>query len=186
LEDGHDVTRALIEASDGDATAEDLLWQLTYDELHRIAQAHLRRESKDHTLSATSLVHEAYMRIAGDDSSFTGEEEFFFVAARAIRDILVESARKKATTKRGGHHAHVSADGLELAIEAPAEDMLALDAALEQLERAYPRKHRLVMLRFFSGLTLDQAARVLGISERTAERDWQFARAHLHSTLHEE
>lgn len=181
------ITRLLDAAGGGDAAAAEELLPLVYAELRSVAESRMRRVPPGQTLQPTALVHEAYMRVVGGgdggEPGFENRGHFFFAAARAMRDILVEQARAKAALKRGGDRKRVSAENLSLAIEAPAEDMLALSEALEAFEREYPRKHRLVMLRFFAGLTEAEAAELLGVTERTARRDWQFARAHLHGVL---
>ena len=180
----HQITLLLQAASEGDSQAASDLLPLVYKELRSVAEARMRKVPPGQTLQPTALVHEAYLRVVGDeDSSFQGREHFFFVAARAMRDILVEQARRKASRKHGGEHRRVSADNLAIAIEAPAEDMLALNEALDQLERDYPRKHQLVMLRFFAGLTEAEAADIMGVDARTARRDWRFVRAWLLDVL---
>ena len=137
------------------------------------------------TLQATALVHEAYLRLVGDDDpGWNSRGHFFGAAARAMRDILVEQARRKASLKRGGDRRREGdAADLAIAIDAPASDLLALDELLERLEEQDPRKAQVVMLRFFAGLTNPQIAEILGVSLPTVERDWRFARSWLQREL---
>lgn len=180
------ITQLLQAAGSGDSQAAADVLPLVYAELRALAQSRMGKIPPGQTLQPTALVHDAYLRIIGnEDVSFHGRGHFFFVAARAMQDILVEQARRKATLKRGGDRRRVAAENLNLAIEAPAEDMLALADALDRLEREFPRKHDLVMLRFFAGLSTAEAAEMLDINIRTAERDWRFAKAHLHAVLTE-
>ena len=158
-------------------TSDELLGRV-YDELRRLATSYLRRERVDHTLQPTALVHEAYLRLAAQDVSWRNREHFVSVAAQMMRRVLVDHARGHVRDKRGG--------GLKLAIAdmdclAPAEgnDLLALDEALQRLARRYPQKSRVVELRFFGGLSIEETARVLQVSDSTVERDWKFARAWL-------
>ena len=184
----HDqITLLLRSAASGDSRAASELLPLVYAELRALAESRMRKVPPGQTLQPTALVHEAYIRIlAGHPADeFESSGHFFFVAARAMRDILVDQARRKATLKRGGDRRRVSPENLAIAIEAPAEDMLALNDALAALEQQHPRQHQLVMLRFFAGLTLGEAAEVLGTAERTAQRDWRFAKAYLRATLSE-
>lgn len=167
-------------ASSGDSAAAAEFFPVVYEELKAVAQARLRNQPAGHTLQATALLHEAYLRIAGEgEVTFASRRHFFFVAARAMRDILVENARRKAALKRGGDRRRLLLENLTLASEAPSEDMVALGEALEQLEQQYPRKHQLVLLRFFAGFTEAEAAELLEVDPRTVQRDWQFARAWL-------
>lgn len=180
----HNVTQILQAVADGDSKAAKELLPLVYTELRALAEARMRKMPPGHTLQPTALVHEVYMRLVGRDSpGWESRGHFFFAAARSMRDILVEQARQKAALKRGKGHHRVDADKLMIAIETPAEDMLALDEALQRLEKAEPRKHKLVMLRFFAGLTAQEAAQALDVSLRTVERDWRFVRATLHKEL---
>ena len=178
-----DLTEILKRAKDGDASAREALLPLVYQELRSIARRRMKTEGKDHTLEPTALVHEAYMRSLQDDHSFESRRHFFFVAARAMRDILVEHARRKAAAKRGGQVEHVDSEDVALSIEAPVEDMLALSTALDALETEHERPHQVVMLRFFGGLSNADAAELIGVTARTAARDWEFARAFLFSRL---
>jgi RNA polymerase sigma factor (TIGR02999 family) len=136
------------------------------------------------TLQPTALVHEAYLRLVGkEDPGWNSRGHFFAAAARAMRRILVEQARRKRLDKHGGGRKRLNADEIDIPIEAPSEDVLALDEALESLRRRDERKCDVVMLRYFAGLTIEETAKVLNISEPTVERDWRFARALLHAQL---
>ncbi len=178
------ITSLIQQVSDGDAGASQELLPLVYEELRVLAEARLRRTPPGQTLQPTALVHEAYMRIVGaTDPGWNGRGHFFFAAARAMHDILVENARRKAALKRGGDRQRIDAPNLADALAAPAEDMLALAESLQRLEAEFPRKHRVVMLRFFGGMNQDEIALSLDISERTVRQDWQFARSWLHQRL---
>jgi RNA polymerase sigma factor (TIGR02999 family) len=179
-----DVTHLLIAIEQGDPAAVDRLWPLVYDELRQLAGAQMAREKVGHTLDATALVHEAYLRLAGDaDQEFANRRHFFAAAAQAMRRILVEHARAKGRVKRGGGRPREYPDLDALAADAPAEDLLALHDALERFAAHDPVKARLVELRFFAGLTLEQAAGCLDISLSTADRAWRFARAWLYDAM---
>jgi RNA polymerase sigma factor (TIGR02999 family) len=166
--------------------AADALVPLVYDELRRLAAARLGREAPGHSLDATALVHEAYLRVVGGDPArpFDGEGHVFAAAAEAMRRILVERARGRRRLKRGGDRRRVRVDLESIArVEPPADDLLALDEALSALAREDPAAAALVQLRAFGGLTLAQAADALGIARRTADRDWAYARAWLAHAL---
>ena len=178
-----ELTEILERARQGDASAKEALLPLVYQELRSIARRRMQSGPKDHTLQPTALVHEAYLRSLRDDESFENRRHFFFIAARAMRDILVEHARRKAAGKRGGDVEHVASEEVAPNIEAPVEDMLALNLALNVLESEHERPHQVVMLRFFGGLSNADAAELLGVTPRTAARDWEFARAFLFSRL---
>jgi RNA polymerase sigma factor (TIGR02999 family) len=160
--------------------ARDLL-PLVYDELRRLAAQRLAREAPGQTLQATALVHEAYLRLVGADPDrpWNGRGHFFGAAAKAMRRILVENARRRSRVKRGGDRARVDLDAAEPAVPQTDHDLLALDEALEQLALKDPVKAELVGLRIFAGLTLAQAAEILGLSTSTADRYWAYARAWL-------
>jgi RNA polymerase sigma factor (TIGR02999 family) len=178
-----DVTHLLGAIERGDPDAAGLLWPLVYDELRRLAGAQMARERAGHTLDATALVHEAYLRLAGDATAgFANRRHFYAAAAQAMRRILVEHARGKGRRKRGGgRREHPDLDAL--AGGGPVEDLLALHDALEQFAAHDPVKARLVELRFFAGLTLEQAADCLDISPSTADRAWRYARAWLYTAM---
>ncbi|OWY70873.1 RNA polymerase subunit sigma [cyanobacterium TDX16] len=178
------VTQMLKQVSAGDPRAASELLPLVYAELRKLAQSRMAKTPPGNTLQPTALVHEAYMRMVGSDApSWNSRGHFFAAAAQAMRQILVEQVRRKASLKRGGEFDRVSVDPGELAIAEPSEDILALDEALKELEKRDPRKAQLVNLRFFAGLTTEEAAAALGISVPTAERDWRFVKALLHSQL---
>lgn len=178
-----EITRLLGLAREGDEDANAEIIPLVYAELRAIAGSKMRGLAAGHTLQPTALVNEAYLRLLAKDATIETRAHFFFLAARAMHDILVEHARSKGRLKRGGDQKRVSTEKLVLAIEAPADDMLALSEALELLEASNPRPHQLVLLRFFGGLTNKEAAELMGITERTALRDWRFAKTFLHSIL---
>lgn len=175
-----DVTRLLEEWSEGDAAALDRLLPLVYADLRRIAANQLRAERKDHTLSATAVVHEAYLRLVGQRQvRLADRAQFFAAAATQMRRILVDHARQRSAQKRGGAEVRVTLDE-EIAAELTQDlDLLALDHALDELAALDPRVARIVELRFFSGLSLDDAAVAMGISRRTVAREWALARAWL-------
>ncbi len=179
-----DITRMLHAAATGDHQAATDLLPVVYGELRALAAAYMDKTPVGQTLQPTALVHEAYLRLIGKGQhDWQDRGHFFFAAARAMRDILVEQARQKASLKRGGDRRRIDADKLVIAFDSPPDELLALNGALEVLERDDSRKHRLVMLRFFAGLTTEEAAEVIGISVRTAERDWRFVKAWLHKQL---
>ncbi len=173
-----DVTRLLEAASRGDRQAAADLLPLVYAELRKLAAAKLAREEPGRTLGPTALVHEAYLRLVGDQR-FDGRGHFFAAAAEAIRRILVEQARRRAAAKRGGGHGRADVDPDRLAAPAPDDELLALHEALDRFAAAHPEKAELVKLRYFAGLTADQAAGALGLSPSTADRHWAYARAWL-------
>ena len=165
-------------------TAEQLL-PLVYDELRKLAAVRLAREKPGQTLEATALVHEAYLRLVDQDQvqRWDGRGHFFAAAAEAMRRILVENARRNLSQKRGGGMVRRDLDQVQLAVPELGEDLLALDEAIRQLAAKDPVKARLVELRHFGGLTLEQAALTLGLSTTTAHRYWTYARAWLHQAI---
>ncbi len=179
-----DVTRILGAIENGDAQAASELLPVVYEELRRLAAGKLRRE-KPQTLQATDLVHEAYLRLVGKDANggdradWQGRAHFFSAAAEAMRRILIDRARQRARIKHGGGRERVELEDVGAAIAEPVEDLLTLDEALEKLARDDPGKAELVKLRYFAGLTSEEAARILGISRATAERHFRYARAWL-------
>jgi RNA polymerase sigma factor (TIGR02999 family) len=186
----NDLTRILTSAGADKAAAEQLL-PLVYRELRALAAHHLAREQPGQTLNATALVHEAYLRLLGPEGAgragqWDGRGHFFAAAAEAMRRILIENARRKSRLKRGGGRQRVDLDGLELTINDPPEELIALDEALTELAGKHPKKAKLVELRFFAGLSNQEAARELDISTSTANRDWAFARAWLYRRLAQE
>ena len=182
------VTRLLNDAGGNPAAAAALL-PLVYNQLRQLAQNKMRLERPGHTLGATALVHEAYLRLVDPTKpqEWEGRWHFFAAAAQAMRRILVDSARQRSRAKRGGGMGRVSFDqDLELTVGDPPEDVLALDEALERLSQLHPEKAQLVKLRYFAGLTTAQAAQALGISTATADRRWTYARAWLYRHLNVE
>jgi len=181
-----DVTRLLDSAAAGDPHAAAELLPLVYDELRKLAAARMAAEPAGHTLDATALVHEAYLRLVdqAQPQPWRGRGHFFAAAAKAMRRILIESARRKAARIRGGGRNRVDLDQITLALsdDHPAE-LLALDEALTELERHDPQIAELVKIRFFAGLTHQEAAEALGISRRAADRLWALARAWLYRRI---
>jgi RNA polymerase sigma factor (TIGR02999 family) len=180
-----DVTQILDAAARGQPEAAARLLPIVYDELRRLAGQKLLREGPGQTLDATALVHEAYLRLVGDQA-FDHRGHFFAAAAEAMRRILIENARRKKSERHGGGRQRHELDLLDPAAPAEAEDLLALDEALDRLAVADPIAAKLVTLRYFSGLTIPQAAEVLAISPRTADRLWAYARAFLHADIYPE
>jgi RNA polymerase sigma factor (TIGR02999 family) len=175
-----DVTRILTAIEQGDAKEADKLLPLVYEELRRLAAQKMSRESPGQTLQATALVHEAYMRLVGSQAqNWSGRTHFFAAAAAAMRRILIDNARRKHRVKRGGGRQRSDLDDVEIAIEGPSCDLIALDEALEKLAKKDKVKADLIELRCFAGLTGKQAAKVLGISHSTADEHWAYARAWL-------
>lgn len=184
---GDKVTQILNAAAAGDRQAANDLLPLVYDELRALAKARLAKVPPGNTLQATALVHEAYMKVVGEaDSRWDGRGHFFAAAARAMRNILVDQARRKAAVKHGGELRRIDqTPDIVASEEVPAEEMISLDASLSKLEAEDPRKGQVVMLRVFCGLTNEQTAEVLSVSLPTVERDWRFARSWLQRELSE-
>jgi RNA polymerase sigma factor (TIGR02999 family) len=176
------ISRVLSAIEQGDPQAAAQLLPLVYDELRRLAAQRLAREKPGQTLQATALVHEAYLRLVDQapDQRWDHRGHFFAAAAEAMRRILIENARRKSRQKRGGELARLDLDESDLACRMPPEDLLTLDEALARLAAEDPVKARLVELRFFAGLSLQEASKVLGVSAVTAKRYWRYARAWLH------
>jgi RNA polymerase sigma factor (TIGR02999 family) len=180
----NEITHILSAMEQGDPNAAAQLWPLVYEELRGIARAQMAREPPGQTLDATALVHEAYLRLGGDEGqAFANRRHFFAAAAQAMRRILVENVRRKGRDKHGGGRRREHADLDSLLAGGPAEELLALHEALERLAAHDPLKARLVELRFFAGLTLEQAAECLNISGSTADRSWRYARAWLYDAM---
>jgi RNA polymerase sigma factor (TIGR02999 family) len=180
-----EVTELLVRFREGDRQAEAQLIPLIYDELRRLASAYLYRERGDHTLQPTALVHEAFLRMArGDQPQWQSRSHFFGVAARLMRQILVDHARKHQSLKRGGagERSPLEDDLLVYSTQKSAE-LLALDEALERLAHQDERQSRIVEMKFFAGLDIDDIAKVLEVSPRTVKRDWTMARAWLHQEM---
>lgn len=179
-----DVTRILNAIEQGDERAADKLLPLVYEELRRLAAHKMSYEPPGQTLQATALVHEAYIRLVSSEAqSWSGRTHFFTAAAEAMRRILIEKARRKQRLKRGGGQIRVDLDNVELPIETPSDDLIALDRALAKLETRDKVEADLVKLRYFAGLTMEQSASILDLSERTATRYWAHARAWLHRQI---
>lgn len=180
-----DVTRILLDIEQGNPKAAEQLLPLVYDELRKLAAQRLAHEKPGQTLQATALVHEAYLRLVGatPEAHWNGRGHFFAAAAEAMRRILIENARRKKADKRGGRRARVSLDRVDAVTVAPPDELLALDEALERLGRHDPVAGQLVKLRYYAGLSLEQAAEALGVSSATAYRHWTFGRAWLHGQV---
>jgi RNA polymerase sigma factor (TIGR02999 family) len=177
------VTRVLQAVEAGDPTAAERLLPIVYAELRKLGRSLMAKVPPGNTLQPTALVHEAYLRLVGKgDPGWNGRGHFFAAAALAMRRILVEQARRKGRHKHSGGK-RLDVDEIDIPVEAPSEDVLALDEALESLRRHDKRKGDVVMLRYFAGLTIEETAKVLNISEPTVKRDWRFARALLHEQL---
>ncbi len=177
-----ELSHLLEAAAAGDRQAAADLLPLVYDELRKLAAAKMSAEKPGHTLDATALVHEAYMRLIGDQQ-FSGRGHFFAAAAEAMRRVLVNHARDRTRLKRGGRRNRVDLDRLNCPAAASEDDLVELDDALNRLAVEFPVAAELVKLRFFSGMTLGDAADALGLSRRTADRQWAFARAWLADAL---
>ena len=182
-----DVTQILSDIERGDAEAADALLPHVYGELRALAQHQMSGERTEHTLQATALVHEAYLRLVGGKSlSWANRRHFFRAAAEAMRRILIEHARKRGRAKRGGHLTRVSLDALELAVGENSDIFLFLDDAIRRLSEHDDRAAEVVRLRFFAGLDIDQTAKVLDVSPMTVKREWKFARVWLYGALKDE
>jgi RNA polymerase sigma factor (TIGR02999 family) len=182
----NDVTQILSAIEQGATQAAEQLLPLVYDELRKLAAQRLAREAPGQTLQATALVHEAYLRLIGSETpSWNGRGHFFSAAAEAMRRILIENARGRQAEKCGGALRRVDLDAVDVPADARSEDVLALDEALSRLAAEDPTKAELVKLRFFGGLSVEDAGRVLGISRATADRYWSYARVWLYSALYD-
>jgi RNA polymerase sigma-70 factor (ECF subfamily) len=191
-----DVTRMLSASAAGDELARDQLLELVYHELHRMAQARMRGERANHTLGATALVNEAYLKLvrsldadAATQPAYTDRHSFFNAAAAAMRRILIDHARARGSQKRAGRDPHaqrrIPLDLLHASTAVDAADLLSLDDAISRLQQVDPRAAEVVRLRFFAGQDLDTVAELLNVSSRTIKRDWEFARAWLQQVLDE-
>lgn len=180
-----DVTRILSQIESGDPSAADQLLPLVYEELRKLAAAKLAHENPGQTLQATALVHDAYLRLVDTEKAqhWNSRGHFFAAAAESMRRILIDRARGNRRLKRADQRRRVDLDEIEVALDAPADELLALDDALELLTTQYPDCGELVKLRFFAGLSLADSAAALGMARRTADRNWAFARAWLHRKL---
>jgi RNA polymerase sigma factor (TIGR02999 family) len=182
-----EVTQILQQIESGDPSVAEQLLPLVYGELKRLAAQQLARERPGQTVQATALVHDAYLRLVDTDrpQNWNSRGHFFAAAAQAMRRILIENARRKRRLKYGGEHQRVDLENVPIAGEAASDDLLALDEAMTRLAVEDPIKAKLVELRFFAGLTVEEAASVLGISAITAKRYWRYARAWLHRAIGE-
>jgi RNA polymerase sigma factor (TIGR02999 family) len=180
----HEITRLLAEADAGNAQASEALLPLVYEELRKLAIHRMAAERADHTLQATALVHEAYIRMVGDSKArWGGRAHFFGAAAEAMRRILIEHARASNGPRRGGKQRKLPLDVVDLADSGDSELILALDEAISRMEAQSPDAARVVRLRFYAGLSVEETAKALEISPRTVKREWAFARAFLFRAL---
>jgi RNA polymerase sigma factor (TIGR02999 family) len=183
----HEVTQLLADWSHGDMSALDRLMPLVYDELRRLARHYLSRERPNHTLQTTALVNEAYLRLVGQrEAPWQNRAHFFAVSAQVMRHILVDHARGHARQKRGGGGTRLSLDGVAEMSPERAGEVLALDEALRALEEIDARRSRVVELRYFGGLSIEETAEVLRVKPITVSRDWRWAKAWLYRTLTEQ
>ena len=180
----HEVTRLLLAWSGGDAAASEQLMSAVYEELRQLARSYLRRERGDHTLQPTALVHEAYLRLVDETQiEWKSRAQFYGIAARVMRQVLVDHSRRKGAAKRGGLMQIVPLEEADEIVQDGAVDFVALDAALQDLAIDYPRPSKVVELRFFGGMPVREISEVLQVTDRTIERDWEFARWWLRSAL---
>jgi RNA polymerase sigma factor (TIGR02999 family) len=178
------ITQLLVKWGSGDKAALDELVPLVYDELRKLASSYLRSKPGAHTLQATALVHEAYVRLADQESlSIQHRAQFFGLAAKVMRDILIDHARRRLAAKRGGDRLRVSLSQADRLGRRPEFGLIALDAALKDLATTNPQHSRVIELRFFGGLTIEETAQVMALSHATTERYWSFARAWLKREL---
>jgi RNA polymerase sigma factor (TIGR02999 family) len=182
-----EITQVLQAVGRGEGQASEELLPLVYDELRRLAAARMANEAAGQTLQPTALVHEAWLRLVGDgDRTWQNRAHFFGAAAEAMRRILIENARRKSRLKRGGGQARLDIEELELAQTTPDDKVLLIDEALERLQAEDPEKARIVVLKFFGGLTNQEVAESLGVAERTVERQWAYAKAWLFRSIREQ
>ncbi|MBI3818494.1 MAG: sigma-70 family RNA polymerase sigma factor [Planctomycetes bacterium] len=178
-----EITEFLKQARLGDAAGAEKLYEIVYQELHALAGVRMRKEHEHRTLQPTALVHETFIKLVGSPGGFENRQHFFGAASRAMRQILVERARGRLASKRGGSRERVGVVDLESTKDECVDDLITLDEALGRFEQIEPRKARVVELRFFCGLELEEVARILDISKRTVILDWNFARAWLYREL---
>ncbi len=183
IPESENVTRLLIAWGGGDETARDKLIPLVYETLRRIARHHLRGERADHTLETAALINEAYLKLVERSVSWQDRAHFFGIAARLMRQLLVDHARNRRRRKRGGDRRQISLTAAAEIAQEQAVDLLALNEALETLAEVDPQRTRIVELRFFGGLTIEETAQVMGVSTPTVERGWRAARAWLQTEL---
>jgi RNA polymerase sigma factor (TIGR02999 family) len=186
MENSEELTETIIAAKTGDRKAAAELMPLLYGELRALGRVLIGRQPPGQTLQATALVHEAYAKLIGrEDPGWDGRGHFFGAAARAMREILVDQARRRAAAKRGGNLKRRDLESDDLPIESPVEDILALDEALKKLELQDPEKSEIVTLRFFAGMTMEEIAHELNTSKSSVERQWRYIRAWLYKELDE-
>lgn len=178
-----DVTRLLQAIEQGDGAAADELLPWVYEDLRRVAALRMAAEGPGHTLQATALVHEAWLRIAGEDHAWENRRHFFAAAAEAMRRILVERARRRLRVRHGAGLERLDVDAIQIPDPVRDDQLLSVDEALAALEREDPRRAKVVKLRYFVGLTIPEVAEAMGISLATVERDWAFAKAWLYSRI---
>jgi len=180
-----DVTNILCQIEEGDPSAAEKLLPLLYEELRKLAAARMADERSDHTLQATALVHEAYLRLVGvrEAQRWESRGHFFAAASEAMRRILVENARRKRSLKSGGEFARIDLTAMVQEPDNSQIDLIALDEALAELEAAHPEKARIIKLRFFAGLSLEETSDILNQSRATTQREWAYARAWLFGRL---
>jgi RNA polymerase sigma-70 factor, ECF subfamily len=178
------ISRLLESVRNGDAAAAAALTPMLYNELHRLAMHHMRNERPGHTLQATALVNEAYLKLIDNrEANWQNRAHFLAIASQAMRRVLIDHARSKRRVKRGGLQQKVALEDVVIAAEEQTYDLIALDEALDRLAKVDARQSRIVELRFFGGLSVEQTAEVLSISPKTVKRDWAVARAWLHREL---
>jgi RNA polymerase sigma factor (TIGR02999 family) len=181
------VTRLLNAVGRGEPGAQDELWDVVYRELHALARQQMAAEPPGHTIQATSLLHEAYLRLFGDEYvQWANRRHFFAAAAQAMRRIRIDAARRRQRLKRGGGRQRIPIDEAVAVFDQDPAHLLAIDEALSRLQRADPRQAEVVLLRYFAGLSVDETANVLDLSPKTVNNDWRFARAWLHRELEKE
>lgn len=181
---GGDVTRLLTQLREGDQDAVNQLFPLVYDELHRMAGAYMRRERPSHTLQATALINEAYVRLVGSDHPhWENRAHFYAIAAHTMRQVLVSYAVRRRAGKRGGGEQAVDMDAELLVAEDRLGDVIVIDEVLERLERIDPRQTQLIELRFFAGMSVEETAEAMNVSPTTIKREWRLAKAWLHREL---
>ncbi len=183
----NNVTRILTAIEGGNARVADELLPLVYEQLRRIARQHMAQERADHTLQATALIHEVYLKLVGNQEiRWANRAHFYAAAAEAMRRILVDHARKRGRLKRGGDRQRLPLKNVDLAVQQNSSEILALDQALERLQKEDERMHKVVMLRFFAGLGIEDTASAMDVSSRTVKREWTFARAWLYRVLEQQ